>query len=124
MRKPKQTIKNDSLRKRTRRKLSIRSTLIGTTERPRLCVIRSNKHLLVQVVDDSKELTIFTVSTYGKSSIDAKPNKEGAVLIGKAVAEKLKQNSYTNVLFDRNGFQYTGVIAALADSVRENGIKI
>lgn len=125
MRKPKQTIKSAKLARRVRRKLSIRSKISGTTERPRVCVTKSNKHLRVQVVDDSENKVLFSVQTYGKSGVSgATGNKEGAILLGKEVASKLKEHKLEVVLFDRSGNSYTGIIAALADSIRENGIKI
>ena len=125
MRKPKQTIKSDKLARRIRRKLSIRSKLSGTVDRPRVCVTKSNKHLRVQVVNDSENKVLFSVQTYGKSCVaGAKGNKDGAVLLGKEVASKLKEHKLEVALFDRSGNSYTGVIAALADSIRENGIKI
>ena len=110
--------------KQVRRKLSARKTLVGTTDRPRVCAIKSNKHLVVQVVDDSVNKTLFSIQTYGKNAVPGKANKSGAKLIGTAVAEKLKSAKLTNVVFDRNGNKYTGVVAAIADGLRENGIQV
>lgn len=125
MRKPIGKIKNASLARRVRRKLSIRSKLAGVTSRPRICVSKTNKHLRVQVIDDSVSKTLFSVQTYGKSAVaPATNNKEGGKAIGNKLAEELKSKNITNVVFDRSGYTYTGVIAAIADSMRENGIKL
>ncbi len=118
-------IKSPSLDKRYRRKLAIRKKIIGSTERPRICAIRSNKHLVVQIVDDSINKTLFSVQTFGKNAVKGGANNvEGAKVVGAKVAELLKSKKLENAVFDRSGFKYTGVIAALAQSIRENGIQI
>lgn len=117
-------IANLSKKKQLRRKLSIRKKIIGSAERPRLCVIKTNKNLQVQIVDDSIGKTIMSAQTFGKNKVVCGNNKDNAKELGKAVADKLKENSISEVVFDRNGKVYTGVIAALADSVRENGIRL
>jgi large subunit ribosomal protein L18 len=124
IRKDKRKIKNLSKKKKQRRKLSIRRKVDGSTERPRLCVVKTNKHIQVQVVDDSIGKTLFAVQTYGKNKIGTSANKESAKLIGAAVAGKLKATKIETAVFDRNGSVYTGVIAAVADAVRENGIRV
>ncbi len=124
MRKPQGKELNANKAKKLRRKLSIRKTLVGTTERPRVCTTKSNKHLVVQVVDDSQNKTLFSVQTFGKNGVKARCNVEGGKLVGAQVAEKLKANNLTEVVFDRSGNRYTGVIASIADAMRENGIKV
>lgn len=124
MRKPNGKIKNDSQRKRLRRKLSIRKQINGSADRPRVCVTKSNKNLFVQVVNDEEGKTLFSVQTFGKKAVDAKANKDGAKAVGAQVAEQLKGSNISKVVFDRSGNQYHGVIAALADSIRENGIQV
>jgi large subunit ribosomal protein L18 len=124
MRKQKGKIGNAADARRYRRKLSIRSKIIGSADRPRICVFRSNKHLTVQVIDDNAQQTLFSVQTFGKDAIKGGSNKEGAKAVGVAVAEGLKGKSITNAVFDRSGYKYHGVVATLADSVRENGIQI
>ncbi len=116
-------LNNPSEVKRQRRKLSIRKKINGTGEVPRVCVKRSDKNLSVQVVDDSSMKTLFSVSTFGKNKVDAKANKEGAKQVGAKVAEGLKTRNIESIVFDRSGYVYHGVIASLADSMRENGIK-
>jgi len=124
MRKPIGKLKNANAARKLRRKLSIRSKIEGTTERPRMCAHKSNKHLSVQVIDDSTGKTLLAVQTYGKNAVAAKANKDGAKLVGEKLAEGLKAQKLDNVVFDRAGNQYTGVIAALVDTVRENGIRV
>jgi large subunit ribosomal protein L18 len=125
MRKPNGKVKNEKAAKRLRRRLSIRKKIEGSTERPRVCAFRSNKHLTVQVIDDATGKTLISVQTYGKNAVSgARANKEGAKLVGEKVAEELKAKKLENVVFDRAGYKYTGVIATLVDTVRENGIRV
>jgi large subunit ribosomal protein L18 len=123
MRKNLAKIQNPTKAKEYRRKLSIRKKVDGVSERPRLCVTKSNKHLRVQAIDDSKDITLFSVQTFGKKSPATLGNKEGAKKVGAEVAAKLKASKLTQIVFDRSGKQYTGVIKDLADSLRENGIQ-
>lgn len=124
MRKQLGKIKNEKKRREYRKKLSIRKTVIGTTERPRLCVVKTNKHLQVQVVNDEENKTLFSVQTFGKDKVADSANIESAKKVGAAVAQKLLDNKIEAAVFDRNGKIYTGVVAAVADAVRENKIKL
>lgn len=124
MRKSYKKVKNASKAKILRRKLSIRTKISGTTEKPRICATKSNKNLFVQVVDDVTSKTLFSVQTFGKNAVAAGSNVEGAKVVGKKVSELLKEKNISTAVFDRNGRKYTGVVAALADSIRENGIQI
>ena len=124
MRKNLSKIKNETKAKEYRRKLSIRKKIVGSADKPRLAVTKSNKHLRVQAIDDVKSATLFSIQTYGKTKVADHANAEGAKKVGAAVADSLKKNNLTKAVFDRSGKQYTGVIKALADSIRENGIQI
>jgi large subunit ribosomal protein L18 len=124
MRKNIAKIKNETKAKEYRRKLSIRKKVVGSAEKPRLAVTKSNKHLRVQVIDDVKSATLFSIQTYGKTKVANSCNAEGAKKVGAEVAANLKKNNLSKAVFDRSGKQYTGVIKALADSIRENGIQI
>jgi large subunit ribosomal protein L18 len=124
MRKNTAKIKNESKAKEYRRKLSLRKKVVGSAEKPRLAVTKSNKHIRVQAIDDVKSLTLFSVQTYGKTKAADGNNAEGAKKVGVVVAASLKKNNLSKAVFDRSGKQYTGVIKALADSIRENGIQI
>ncbi len=125
MRKPIGRVKNAKVARKLRRKLTIRKKVIGTAERPRVCVTKSNKNIRVQVINDSENKVLFSVQTFGKNAVaNAKANKEGAKLVGAAVAEKMKEHKIEVAVFDRNGNVYAPLIATLADSIRENGVKI
>jgi large subunit ribosomal protein L18 len=124
MRKSLATIKNPSKLKENRRKLSIRKKVSGTERRPRICAFRSNTNIFVQVINDELEKTIFSVQTYGKDAVGTNSNTESAVAVGAKVAAMLKKSNIETAVFDRNGKKYTGVIAKLAETIRENGIRI
>ncbi len=125
MRKNNSKIKDKSLAQRYRRRLSIRAKISGTTERPRICVKKSNRHILVQVIDDTKSSTIFSASTFGKKAVvEAGCNRENAKLLGEKVAASLQKQGITSAVFDRAGYKFTGVIACLVNGIREKGIQI
>jgi len=109
-----------------RRKYSIRKTLIGTGERPRLSVFRSDKHIYAQVIDDMSGRTLAAAGTTNgevRGDLNNGGNIEAAKRVGKAIAEKAKAAGVTKVAFDRNGRMYHGRIKALADAAREGGLQ-
>jgi large subunit ribosomal protein L18 len=140
--------KKDKTEARTRRKQSIRKRIAGTTERPRLSVYRSNKYIYAQVIDDSTEGALLTVSDLGKplageiASISASASgpagsapaegEEGggaegtkirrAKIVGAAVAKACLAKGITKVVFDRNGYLYHGRVRALAEAARAAGL--
>ena len=101
----------------------LRKQIAGTTERPRLCVFRSGKHLYAQLIDDSKGATVAAASTLDKTLKGAGDTVEGAKKVGAAIAAAAKSKKIENVVFDRGGYQYHGRIKALADAAREAGLK-
>ncbi len=110
---------------RERRKVRIRKKVMGTTERPRLNVFRSTKHIYAQVIDDVKGVTLAAASTATK---DLRPSLTGkksdkAKAVGKALAEACKAKNIEAVVFDRGGFRYHGRVKAVADGAREGGLK-
>jgi large subunit ribosomal protein L18 len=111
---------------RARRKTRIRVRVEGTSERPRLTVFRSNKHIYAQVIDDVTQTSLAMVSTLSK---EIKPQLEGAdktarsKIIGAAIAAACKGKGITKVVFDRNGYAYHGRVSALADAAREAGLE-
>ena len=107
---------------RERRHGRIRKTVSGTPERPRLCVMISNKHIYAQIVDDEKQKTLVSVSSSGASAVGRK-NTDGARLIGQRIAALAKELGVGAVLFDRGGYKYHGRVKALADAAREAGLK-
>ena len=122
MRKPLGKIRNHALAKRVRRKLSIRKKIVGTADRPRVCFNKTNKNLVALVVDDSVSRVLFSVQTYGKKGVGGSSNKESAKNLGMRLAERLSESNIKNIVFDRCGHQYTGVVEVFADTVREKGI--
>ena len=111
---------------RERRHRRIRRTVIGTTERPRLCVFRSLKNLHAQVIDDLTGKTIFSVSTLDtrvSKRLKSRGNIEAAKLLGQLVAEDAKTKGITRVVFDRGGYLYHGRVQVLADAAREHGLE-
>ena len=111
---------------RLHRKERIRKKLAGTTDRPRLTVYKSLKHIYAQVVDDTTGRTVAAASSLSKE-IKGTPaegdKKADAKRVGKLIAEKCKAAKVEQVVFDRNGFPYQGRIAAVADAAREAGLK-
>ncbi len=115
---------------RLKRKSRIRKKIHGTTEKPRLTVFRSAKHIYAQLVDDTTGKTLTGVSSLNKelqAAIEEVRKKEGKVgvskLVGKAIAEKAKKMNIETVVFDRNGFIFHGRVKAVADGAREGGLK-
>lgn len=106
---------------RLKRKVRIRKTLMGTAERPRMSVYRSNKHIHVQAIDDVTGTTLFSLSTI---KMDLKNNNiETAKKVGKEFAQIAKSKGVSEVVFDRNGNLFHGRLKAVADSAREAGLK-
>jgi large subunit ribosomal protein L18 len=106
--------------KRNRRHKKIRAKVIGTSACPRLCVFKSNKFIYTQIIDDEKSKTLVACST---KEIKAGKTMEAAQKLGKELVEKAKKAKITSIVFDRGGYLYTGKVKALADSVREAGLK-
>nr|KJB23404.1 hypothetical protein B456_004G096600 [Gossypium raimondii] len=106
----------------------IRKKIEGTPDRPRLCVFRSNKHLYVQVIDDSKMHTLASASTMQKPICEefnytSGPTIEVAKKVGEFIAKSCLEKGITKVAFDRGGYPYHGRVQALADSAREHGLQ-
>ncbi len=111
---------------RQRRQARVRKRVLGTAERPRLCVFRSVAQMYAQVIDDEKGVTLAAVSTMTpalKESVKGLKKSEAAKAVGKAIAEALKAKGLTRVVFDRNGFLYHGRVKALSDGAREGGLE-
>ncbi|MFI5288009.1 MAG: 50S ribosomal protein L18 [Polyangia bacterium] len=111
---------------RLRRKASIRKKVSGTTERPRLSVFRSSKHIYAQVIDDVHRTTVATASTLDealKGALTGLKKIERAQKIGAAIAERCKAKGIEKVVFDRNGYIYHGRVLALANAAREAGLQ-
>ena len=124
MRKPLGKVKDAKQARKLRRKLSARKTIVGTAERPRDCLTRSNNNLFVQVIDDSSSKTLASAQTFGKSAAGKGANKEGAKAVGTALAAKMKEKGLSNAVFDRSGNRFSSVLSSMVEAMKENGIRI
>jgi len=106
-----------------KRQFRVRKKVVGTAERPRLAVFRSNKHISVQVIDDSAGVTLAAASTYEAGFRDGSGTVAGAKAVGSSVGERAKAAGVSTVVFDRGGNRYQGRVAALADAAREAGLE-
>lgn len=106
-----------------RRKNRVRATLRGNSDRPRLSVHISNRHVSAQIIDDSKQATLAAVST----AIKTKPVKgtltEQAAWVGSEIAKKAKAKKVKQIAFDRGSHLYHGRVKALADAARKEGLE-
>jgi large subunit ribosomal protein L18 len=122
-------IRNEKNYKRNRRHLRVRRKIIGTPERPRLCVFRSTRYIYAQIIDDTRGHTLAAASSLKLvPSPETGEKKTGRKLIdartvGKAIAEAAKAKGISKVAFDRGGFRYHGRVAALASAAREAGLE-
>jgi large subunit ribosomal protein L18 len=123
--------KSHKLEGRLRRKKRIRKSVVGSSERPRLSVFRSARHIYAQVIDDQTGITLASASTMSKDlrggladdgKKDAGKKTDAAKKVGALVAQQCKSKSISKVVFDRNGYLYHGRIKALADAAREAGL--
>ena len=101
----------------------IRENLSGTSEKPRLCVFRSNANIEAQIIDDVKGVTLVQASTLDKEVKTKKSNKEAAKEVGTLVAKRALEKKIENVVYDRGGYIYHGVVKELAEAAREAGLK-
>ena len=106
--------------KRKRLKIKIRAKIFGTSARPRLSVFRSNRFIYAQVIDDSKGKTLTEASDI---KVKKGTKTERAKKVGQMVAQACKKKKIDKVVFDRNGFKYTGRIKLIADEARAAGLK-
>jgi large subunit ribosomal protein L18 len=109
---------------RRKRQVRVRKKVRGTTERPRLNVFKSARHIYAQLIDDTKGITLVACSTLstGSEELSSTGNVAASVYVGKDIARLAIEKGITSVVFDRNGFLYHGRIKALADSAREAGL--
>jgi large subunit ribosomal protein L18 len=111
---------------REKRRARIRRKVMGTAERPRLTVYRSLQHIYAQVVDDTRHATIAAAGTTSKamrSETKEDDKTEAAKKVGTAIAKAAMEKGVTRVVFDRNGFDYHGRVAAVAEAARKAGLK-
>ena len=111
---------------RLSRQKRVRRKVLGTTERPRLCVFRSARHIYAQLIDDTAGRTLVSASTVSpelKDKLKGLKKKDAAKLVGQEIAAAAKSKGITRIVFDRNGFLYHGRVAALSESAREAGLE-
>ncbi|MBI4276586.1 50S ribosomal protein L18 [Candidatus Uhrbacteria bacterium] len=109
---------------RQRRHRRVRAKIVGTRERPRLSVFRSNQHMYAQLIDDTKNVTL--VHAWDGEVVNAKEKtapRAQALAVGKLLATRAREKSVTHVVFDRGGYTYHGRVAAVAEGAREGGLE-
>lgn len=111
---------------RRRRQKRVRRTVIGTSDRPRLCVFRSARHIYAQIIDDSTGSVLVQASTLSKdlreNVAQPKGNIGEATLVGTSIGQKALEKGIKRVVFDRNGFLYHGRVKALSEAARSQGL--
>lgn len=113
----------DKLSKYNKRKKRVRAKILGTKDRPRLSVYRSNKYIYAQISDDEKQATLLAVSDKEISDKASKSSKvERAKLVGELLAKKALKKKIKKIVFDRGGYKYHGRVKALADGARKGGL--
>lgn len=113
------------LRQRQRRRYRVRRHIRGTSERPRLTVFRTSKHIYAQIIDDASGRTLVSASTMDKKlreNVGFGGNQAAAAAVGQEVAARAKAAGISQVCFDRGSFRYHGRVAALASAAREAGL--
>ena len=117
------TTKHTSIKEKARakKKARIRKKVLGSSERPRLCIFRSARHIYAQVIDDASGNTIVSASTLDVEGLK-NANKDTATAIGKEIAKRAQAKNIKAVVFDRNGYLYHGRVKALAEGAREAGL--
>jgi len=120
----------DKRRARKRRHLRVRKKVSGTSERPRLCVFRSARHIYGQLIDDTSGRVLVAASSLereirDREITDSTPHRKVAIAreVGKLLGERAKAKGIDAVVFDRAGYKYHGRVAALADGAREAGLR-
>jgi large subunit ribosomal protein L18 len=112
--------------KRLKRHARVRMNLVGTPEKPRLCVFRSNKNISCQIIDDVNHTTLAAASSLDKdlkAEMEYGGNKAAARKVGEAIAKRALEKGIEEVAFDRGGFLYHGRVKELAEGAREGGLK-
>lgn len=110
---------------RLKRKIRVRKKIRGASDRPRLNIFKSAKHIYAQIIDDTNGSTLASVSTLVdvvKGDLNYTGNIEAAKKVGASIAKVALEKGITTVVFDRNGFLYHGRVKAVADAARENGL--
>lgn len=110
-------------KRRIKIKRKIRSVVVGTKDRPRLSVYKSNKRIYAQLIDDNSGKTIIGISSSAIKSGSKVSKLEISKKLGELIAQKAKLKKISEVVFDRGGYRYHGRVKALAEGAREGGLK-
>ena len=117
----------DKKESRLKRKKRVRKKIKGSSERPRLTVFKTSRHIYAQIIDDSKDRTLLSASSISKDILSKAQgiggNIKGAKLIGETIGKKGKEKGIEEVVFDRGGYLYHGRVKILADAARKAGLK-
>jgi large subunit ribosomal protein L18 len=105
---------------RLKRKRRVRGKIFGNEQIPRVSIFKSNKYVYAQVINDDKGITLCSADSRKLGTV----SKDIATKVGEQLAEKMKKSKIQTVVFDRNGYNYHGVVASFADALRDNGIKL
>lgn len=122
-------MRNEIIKKqelKNKRKLRVRKHLRGTSTKPRLCVVKTNKHMQAQLIDDQQGLTLASLGTFSKQfkgTEFSKKNKQSAEKIGTELAQLALNLGIKEIVFDRGSAKYHGILAAFADAAREKGLQ-
>jgi large subunit ribosomal protein L18 len=111
--------------RKERMRMTLRKKIKGTADKPRMIIVKSNKYLYTQVVDDSHGKVLTAASTLEKdlkAKLKSVKGKEAAKLMGEVIAERLKEKNIKTIVFDRNTYSYAGRVKIFADAAREKGI--
>ena len=107
---------------RIRRHKRVRTKISGTAERPRLCIYRSNANVYAQIIDDVAGNTLVCASTLDKEVKTKHSNREAAKEVGLLIAKRATEKNIKEVVFDRGGYIYHGIVKELAEAAREGGL--
>ena len=118
----KQSIKIKRIKRQFRAR-RVRAKISGSAERPRLCVFRSNQHIYAQLINDAKGVTVASASDLDLPKTDKKTRTDLAKMVGQALAKKSEELKINKAIFDKGAYKYHGIVKALADGVREGGLK-
>ena len=120
----KAAIRKQTLRKK--RAWRVRKRIQGSSIKPRMCVVKSNQHIQVQLIDDQSGVTLGAISTCSKEFKNTefnRKNKASARKLGEKIAEIAREKNITTVIFDRGPFKYHGILAELANAARTAGLQ-
>jgi|SRR5690606_24449779 len=116
-------MKPTKITRRNNIRFRIRAKVVGTAERPRISVYRSNKAIYAQIIDDTKGVTLVAANSLEDAVQSTDKRIDQSKAVGKLLAERALAGKIENVVFDRGGYLYHGRVKALADSARETGLK-